>query len=66
MVCLSPVACSNERLTLETSAKHHISQATNITYQPLLMKPIFSVLVHVEKTVFFKTSLPVIKNLILG
>ena len=35
MVCLSPVAvCSDEGLTLETSAKHHIPQATNIPYQP--------------------------------
>ena len=29
----SPV-CSDEGLTLETSAKHHIPQATNIPYQP--------------------------------
>ena len=28
-----------EGLTLETSAKHHIPQATNIPYQPLLIKP---------------------------
>ena len=33
--------CSDEWLTLETSAKHHIPQATNIPYQPLLIKPIF-------------------------
>ena len=26
--------CSDEGLTLETSAKHHIPQATNIPYQP--------------------------------
>ena len=32
----SPV-CSDEGLTLETSAKHHIPQATNIPYQPLLL-----------------------------
>ena len=44
---------------LEMSAKHHIPQATYIPYQPLLIKPIFSVLAHAEKTVFFKTSLPV-------
>ena len=52
-------ACSDEGLTLETSAKHHILQATNIPYQPLLIKPIFSVLAHGRKTVFFKTSLRV-------
>ena len=38
MVCLSPVGygvvCSDEGLTLETSAKHHIPQTTNIPYQP--------------------------------
>ena len=51
--------CSDEGLTLETSAKHHILQATNIPYQPLLIKPIFSVLAHGRKTVFFKTSLRV-------
>ena len=28
------VDCSDEGLTLETSAKHHILQATNIPYQP--------------------------------
>ena len=32
MVCLSPVGYGG--LTLETSAKHHIPQATNIPYQP--------------------------------
>ena len=37
----SPV-CSDEGLTLETSAKHHIPQATNIPYQPWLIKPIFN------------------------
>ena len=54
MVCLSPVrysvwcladvlsVCSDEGLTLEASAKHHIPQATNIPYQPLLIKPIFT------------------------
>ena len=26
--------CFDEGLTLETSAKHHIPQATNIPYQP--------------------------------
>ena len=33
-------ACSDEGLTLKTSAKHHIPQSTNIPYQPLLIKPI--------------------------
>ena len=46
--------CSDEGLTLETSAKHHIPQATNIPYQPLFIKPIFSVLVHAEKQFFSK------------
>ena len=32
--------CSDEGLTLETSAKHHIPQAKNIPYQPLLIKPL--------------------------
>ena len=27
---------------LETSAKHHIPQAKNIPYQPLLIKPIYN------------------------
>ena len=40
--------CSDEGLTLETSAKHHIPQVTNIPYQPLLIKPIFNVLAHTE------------------
>ena len=35
--CLS--ACSDEGLTLETSAKHYIPQAKNIPCQPLLIKP---------------------------
>ena len=29
----------DEGLTLQTSAKHHIPQATNTPYQPLLIKP---------------------------
>ena len=45
MVCLSPVG---------HGAKHHIPQATNIPYQPLLIKPIFSVLAHAEKQFFTK------------
>ena len=31
--------CSDEGLTLETSAKHHIPQATNIPYQPCWSSP---------------------------
>ena len=31
---LGLTVCSDEGLTLETSAKHHIPQATNIPYQP--------------------------------
>ena len=50
---------NNPGLTLEMSATHHIPQATNMPYQPLLIKPIFSVLAHAEKG-FFKTSLPVL------
>ena len=42
------------------SAKHHIPLVTNISYQALLIKPIFSVLAHAEKQFFFKTSLPVL------
>ena len=56
MVCLSPVGYG---VSLETSAKHHIPQTLNIPYQPLLIKPKFSVLAHAKKQVFFKTSLPV-------
>ena len=48
---------ANEGLTLETSATHHIPQAKNIPYQPLLIKPVFSLLANGEKTVFIKTSL---------
>ena len=44
MVCFSPVgyALAKGYLKLETSAKHHIPQAKNIPYQPLLIKSIFS------------------------
>ena len=34
--------CSDEGLTLETSATHYIPQANNIPYQPLLIKPVCS------------------------
>ena len=50
----SIVVCSDEGLTLEMSAKHHIPQAKNMPYQPLLTKPIFSVLTHEEKQLFSK------------
>ena len=49
-----PFVCSDEGLTLETSAKHHMPQSTNIPYQPLLIKPIFSVLARAEKQFFSK------------
>ena len=32
----APSVCSDEGQTLETSAKHHIPQAKNIPFQPLL------------------------------
>ena len=51
--------CSDERLTLETSAKHHIPQAKNVPYLPLLIKPIFSALSHAE-IFFFESSLPML------
>ena len=35
-------------------AKHRIPQAKNIPYQPLLIKPIFSVFAHVGKQFFSK------------
>ena len=38
--CLADESASDEGLTLETSAKHHIPQATKIPYQPLLIKSI--------------------------
>ena len=62
-IMITTTISSDEGLTLETSAKHHIPQAKNIPYQPLLIKPIFSVLAHAEKNpVFFQTSLPIIIN----
>ena len=47
--------CSNEGLTLETSAKHHIPQAKNIPYQPLLIKPIFNNI--------YSTGIPVLSQM---
>ena len=54
--CLADVSsvCSDEGLTLEMSAKHHIPKATNIPYQPLLIKSIFSVLAHAKQQIFSK------------
>ena len=46
--------CSNEEQTLETSSIHQTSQAKNKPYQPLLIKPTFSLLTNEEKTFFFK------------
>ena len=37
---LKKTVCSDEGLTLETSATHQIPQTKNIPYQPLLIKPI--------------------------
>ena len=48
--------CSDEGQKFETSADHHIPKAKNIPYQPLLIKPVFSVLAHAEKQSFFKAS----------
>ena len=39
---------------LETSAIQQTSQAKNIPYQPLLIKPIFSLLANAEKIVVDK------------
>ena len=36
---VSPSSEQTEGLTLETSAKHHIPQATNIPYQPCWSNP---------------------------
>ena len=46
--------CSDEGLTLKMLAKHHIPRAKNISYQPLLIKPIFNVLTHTKKQFFSK------------
>ena len=53
---IGPAVCSDEGLTLETSATPQIPLAKNIPYQPLLIKPVFSLLANAEKTVLFKTS----------
>ena len=59
-------SCSDEGLTLETSATHQIPQAKNRSYQPLLIKPVFSLLANAEKTVFFKASLPLFSYQLLS
>ena len=38
----------------ETTATNHITQTKNIQYQPLLIKPVFSLLAHAEKSFFSK------------
>ena len=45
--------CSDEELTLGTSAIHQTLQVNNIAYQPLLIKAIFSLLANADKIVFF-------------
>ena len=45
---------TREGLTLETSATHQTPQGKNIPYQPLSIKPLFSLLANAEKTVFFQ------------
>ena len=52
--------CSVKGLMLETSATHQIPQAKNIPYQPLLIKPVFSLLANEEKRFLKNTSLPVL------
>ena len=52
--------CSGYGLRMETSATREIPQAKNIPYQPLLIKPVSSLLDNAEKNrVFSKTSLSV-------
>ena len=58
----NPSVSSDEGLTLETSATHHIPQAKNIRYQLLLIKPVFSLLANAEKTVFSKLVFPCSKK----
>ena len=59
--CLADVSSvspsSEQTLTLETLAKHHIPQAKNIPCQPLLIKPVFSLLANSDKTGFFLSKL---------
>ena len=45
--------CSDKELPLEMSAIHQTSQAKSIPYQPLLIKPVFTL------THFVKTGFPV-------
>ena len=51
-----PLSASNKGLTLETSAKHHIPQATNIPYQPCWSNPYLAYSPTQKKQFFFKTS----------
>ena len=73
---LSLRVCSDEGLMLETSAIHQTSQVNaqcksgydddNDDDQPLLIKPIFSLLANAEKHFFLKTSLPLFLKLVLA
>ena len=52
----------NKGLMLEKSAKHHIPQATNIPYQPLLIKSVFNKLRPYLKF-FLEDSSPALKGI---
>ena len=51
------------KVRLEMSATHQIPQAKNMSYHPLLIKPVFSSLANAEKKRFFKTCLLVFRSL---
>ena len=57
MVCLSPVGYGDKQRLIWYVCRLW-DMATNIPYQSLLIKPMFSILAHTEKQFFFKTSLP--------
>ena len=55
--------CSDEGLTLETSAKHHIPQVTNITISTIVDQThILSILTHTEKQFFSKLVFQYLPN----
>ena len=57
---------STDRQTIPKSAfspRHLTSQVKNTTFQPLLVKLIYSSLANAEKAGFFKTSLPVFRQI---